>query len=675
MSTLPFARSAVALVCALSFCATAQENDELETIVVTSSTLTSPNEVITDPKLPRQPLPAHDGADFLKTITGFNVIRKGGASGDPVFRSMAASRLTIMNDGNMVLGGCNSRMDPPTAYIAPQNYDQIRVIKGPQSVQYLPANAFVLFEREHYQLAEAGIQGDLSALLASYGRREANADLTLGNQLGYMRVAASRSTADNYEDADGNPVNSHYSRWSVNGEAAWTPDADTVLLISTEQSDGEAAYADRLMDGSVFDRSQWRILARKDNITAWLKRLEFNAFTTYVDHVMDNYSLRDFTPSMMMPNPSAMNPDRSTDGGRLVATLLPAPQWQWRVGVDTNYNVHGNRMTMNQTMMPFEDMPRLEDGRFNQVGLFSDASYQYDPSMTFHAGIRLDDWKATDSREMLAKTMMMSVANPTFGDTRNDTLTSGFMRIEHTDDKGAWYAGIGRAARFPDYWELLGKARGSETSASAFAINPEITHQADVGLIHHLGSVTLDASLFYAQIEDFILLEQQAMMGPETVRNVDAHTWGGEASISWKVSQDLRLQSTFAVSRGSNETDDLPLAQQSPDEMRIEANYRMADWQWGALWRLVSSQYRVAPNQGTIVGLDTTPTAGFGVLSLNAVRSFDNGWRVSIGVDNLLNKQYEEYLSKSSSIIPGFVTSERVPEPGRTGWLKLDVAL
>src|SRR5690554_7134256 len=81
--------------------------------------------VTSDPKAPRQPIPASDGADLLKNIPGFSVIRKGGTDGDPVFRGMAASRLSILLDGEAILGGCGSRMDPPTAYVFPEAYESV----------------------------------------------------------------------------------------------------------------------------------------------------------------------------------------------------------------------------------------------------------------------------------------------------------------------------------------------------------------------------------------------------------------------------------------------------------------------------------------------------------------------------------------------------------------------
>jgi len=84
---------------------TGARSSGLEELVVTGSRMLEPLKVVADPRQPRQPLPAHDGADFLKTIPGFNVIRKGGTDGDPVFRGMAASRLNIIADGQPVLGG------------------------------------------------------------------------------------------------------------------------------------------------------------------------------------------------------------------------------------------------------------------------------------------------------------------------------------------------------------------------------------------------------------------------------------------------------------------------------------------------------------------------------------------------------------------------------------------
>src|SRR5512135_3025876 len=113
---------AAAIVLAFPALAHAEEPYRLADVVVTAPMMEEPLKVTTDPKQPRQPVPAHDGADYLKTIPGFTVIRKGGTDGDPVLRGMAGSRINILLDGETILGGCGMRMDPPTAYVFPASY-------------------------------------------------------------------------------------------------------------------------------------------------------------------------------------------------------------------------------------------------------------------------------------------------------------------------------------------------------------------------------------------------------------------------------------------------------------------------------------------------------------------------------------------------------------------------
>ena len=52
-----------------------------DAIVVTALAPTGALTVETDPKQPRQPVPASDGTDYLKTIPGFAVLRNGGTNG------------------------------------------------------------------------------------------------------------------------------------------------------------------------------------------------------------------------------------------------------------------------------------------------------------------------------------------------------------------------------------------------------------------------------------------------------------------------------------------------------------------------------------------------------------------------------------------------------------------
>ncbi|MBN8802501.1 MAG: TonB-dependent receptor plug domain-containing protein, partial [Stenotrophomonas acidaminiphila] len=192
----------------------------LDTLVVTSAAPSSPLNWVTDPRLPRQPVPASDGADYLKTVPGFSAIRNGGTNGDPVLRGMFGSRLNILsNDGNLI-GACPSRMDNPLSYIAPESFDRLTVIKGPQSVRWgAGASAgTVRFERDAPRFEEPGLRANASALVGSRNRNDQVLDLTLGNPTGYVRASGNRSEADDYKDGHGEVVPSKWRKW--NGDVA-----------------------------------------------------------------------------------------------------------------------------------------------------------------------------------------------------------------------------------------------------------------------------------------------------------------------------------------------------------------------------------------------------------------------------------------------------------------------
>jgi iron complex outermembrane receptor protein len=175
-------------------------------------------------------------------------------------------------------------------------------------------------------------------------------------------------------------------------------------------------------------------------------------------------------------------------------------------------------------------------------------------------------------------------------------------------------------------------------------------------------------------VDDYILIETGYLKGMRSVtvtRNIDARTWGGEADATFALTARWQLTGTLAYTRGENLTDDLPLAQMPPLELRTGLNYTDQRWSAGMLWRTVAEQDRYALRQGNVVGQDLGPTGGFGVLSLNA------GWRpaagvlVSAGVDNLFDKTYAEHLSRGGAAVSGFEQTTRVNEPGRTLWLKV----
>jgi iron complex outermembrane receptor protein len=648
-------------------------------VEVTAPLPTEPLVTVLDPKAPRQPLPAQDGAEFLKGIPGFAVIRKGGTDGDPMLRGMAGSRLNILLDGEQLLGGCGMRMDPPTAYVFPESYDRITVVKGPQTVLYGPGNSagLVRFERANERFQKPGFEGTASLMGGSFGRSDQVVDARGGASTFYVRGIGTRSHSNDYEDGKGTRIHARYTRWSANTAFGWTPSDDTRLELAGTRSNGEAAYADRTMDGAKFLRENVGIKGEWRRLTDRIEKVEFQAYRNYVDHVMDNYTLRTFTPTMMVPGPMVNAPDRLTRGGRLALGLRVAEATKLTFGLDTQANDHTIRKTANQWTMPVENMVRSDDGRFKNSALFAEVEHPLTAKDRLVAGLRADRWHAEDPRAVVAISMMANVANPTFNHERDETLRSGFLRYEREALAGSTlYAGVGHTERFPDYWEAISKE--SLGTASAFDTRAEKTTQLDLGWMKQTGTVQTSVSVFYGKVQDFILIQSNVLkpagMGTRVAtvsRNVDATTWGGEVGVGTRLAGFLKVDASLAYTHGENTTDGRALAQVPPLEGRLGLGYEAEAWSTGLLLRGVERQNRFAVNQGNIVGQDIGATAGFAIVSLNAGWKPATGWLLTGGVDNLFNRAYAEHISRGTSMIPGYlVQSVRVNEPGRTLWLK-----
>jgi iron complex outermembrane receptor protein len=654
----------------LPFASVAMAQDTMLTPqVVTAAPMSDPLTVVTDPRAPRQPIPALDGADILKTIPGFTVIRKGGTSGDPVFRGMAGSRLNILLDGEHILGGCGGRMDPPTAYVFPESYDRMTVLKGPQSVVHGPGNSAgtVLFERTRTRVDEAGAQANASLTVGSFGRLDLLGDATYAIPDWFVRGTATRTRASDYKDGDGDKVHSAYMRWSGTLALGWTPDDDTLIELSYARSDGEAAYADRMMDGSKFDRENIGLRFEKRNLSPVVEKFEAQIYRNYIDHVMDNFTLRDGTmPGMRRVS----NPDRKTSGGRVAADLRVTDASLLTIGVDAQYNDHTVRMGMGvDASSAFKTAPRLTDATFRNRGVFGELRHELNDQDRLIAGLRIDRWKASDKR----------ATGPwvTRGTSRNDTLHSGFGRWERDllAIPVTVYAGVGHVERFPDYWELISQNKQSMTTNSAFLTKPEKTTQLDIGLNWDDGPVTVSLSAFYAHIDDYILVDGVSKGGGITVvRNVRARTRGLEAGLGYRLDPNWQADVSLAWVHGRNRSDGSALAQMPPLEGRFGLNWDNGTWSAGALLRLVAGQDRVDPGKGNIVGQDIGKTSGFSIFSINGGYQPNRTTTVTAGVDNLFDRKYAEHLSRSGFDVPGYQADTRVSEPGRTFWLKAAMA-
>ena len=649
----------------------AEAPQTLPSVVVTAPMQTDPLMVVTDPKAPHQPVPASDGADFLKSIPGFTGVRKGGSNGDPLLRGMAGSRLQILIDGGQIGGGCGSRMDPPTAYISPQLFDKVTVIKGPQTVRYGPGNSAgtVLFEREFIRYATPSASFEEDALVGSAGRNDHMIDVRVGAPTGYVELRANHTHAQDYRDGDGHRVHSAYDRWNADVAFGWTPDDDTRVELAAGRGDGHAAYASGGMDGVKFLRESVELKVERRHLGRHFDKLEAQAYVNYADHVMDNYTLRRPAPHGATPRVSDV--DRRILGGRVAGTWSWADAWQVVAGLDGSVNTHTVRTGSppGSGMRDYRAQPRKRDARLRSIGGFGEVQWTMARGERMIGGARADRVAADGYGLPLGMGSKM-----TADAHRAAMLPSGFLRYEHdlSSAPATFYAGIGHVRRFPDYWELFGR-HADKTVASFMRLRPEKTTQLDVGLQYRGTRLQAWVSGYAGAVNDFILFRDGEGTGGRHAANVRARIAGGEAGLVYALAARWKLDATLAYAWGANRSERRPLPQMPPLETQLGLTYDTGTWSAGMLWRTASAQRRVAMGEGSIAGQDLGRSAGFGVFSLNAGYRLGHGLTLSAGVDNLFDKTYAEHVNAANAGLPGYFNTLRVNEPGRTGWLKLDL--
>jgi iron complex outermembrane receptor protein len=512
-----------------------------------------------------------------------------------------------------------------------------------------------MIERETPRFKELSMRGNASALYGTYDRNDYVLDASGGAQPGYVRMIGTRSSSDDYRDGNGNKVHSKYWRQSGTGIVGWTPNEDTTVEAIFDKSEAEAAYASNSMDGSQFDREGLTLRLTRKNLTPLFSKVNLTAYYNYADHIMDTYSLRRLTTM----STAASQVDHLMQGVKGKIELTPRNDTKVTLGVDYNQDIHSKRaLTRTQYLagMRIDDQVRATDMSFETIAGYGEVNHDLTNIDRLIGGYRF--------------TRVEALRQIYYTDESNDrSLSSGFARYEHDFNVGVpltTYLGAGHVQRAPDFWER-GKSR------AAFTINEEKTNQVDIGALFKSSNWQGSVSGFFAHHDDYILVSNTSGITP---KNVDAHTFGGEADLSYSFLKSWSVEATLAYVRGYNDSEDKPLAQTSPLNSTLGVKYDDSVFIGGLLLRAVSGQDRVDVGWGNIMSRDLAQTGGFAVLSANL------GWRpyqgvmITGGVDNILDKTYSEHISKTGTLngaMSGnadYVDSVRVNEPGRTFWMR-----
>ena len=652
-------------------------DDTLVVDIKSAKKAVSPNQV--QPKAPERSavLPA-DGGDFLKQLNGVSGSRFGGRGIEPIIRGQSQTQLNVLLDGAYIHGGCPNRMDPPASYAALETYEKVTVEKGVQTLQHGSGGSggTVLFERDTRSQIdpEDGLSGKVSATTMSNGvTHDVSADVTKAGEKGYVRAFAQDRSADNYKDGNGDEVRSSYKHRQGGVVLGVTPTQDRLFEYSYENNDfSDALYPGASMD-SPTEKADIHRLKYQDKLTGKVKSIEAEAYVSNVEHVMDNYSLRPNTGTKMsVPTTS------DTTGGKLALKSQVGNNTEVTYGVNVQ-NRERDAVMKNITAGTSTSL-MWPGAATDQTGVFAEVETRAGETNKLKYGLRVDQVQASADKANVVTGGRTANQNYTavygYGASdKDETNVGALLRYEKAlNDKTTAFTGVSRTVRTADETERYINKWGA-TAADRWVGNPDIKpekhNQIDVGIAQQQGKVRWTGTVFADKVDDFILRDKVtsgAQTGAQVYRNVDAELLGAELGAETKLNDKLKLSGDVAYVKRTNTTDERPIAQTPPVNGKVQLDYNGTKWGAGTRVRFAAGQDRI--DTAMLNATEVGDSSGYGVLDAYGRYALSKSTKVRFGVDNVLDKAYAEHVSRRNLDLSG--TIERVNEPGRTAWLKLE---
>ncbi|MEJ2061570.1 MAG: TonB-dependent receptor, partial [Gammaproteobacteria bacterium] len=403
-------------------------------------------------------------------------------------------------------------------------------------------------------------------------------------------------------------------------------------------------------------------------------------YQSWVNHLMDNYSLRTPpSPMMMMKAPSTSR----TSGGNFKLDM-PIAGTTWTVGVDmlnndkdaNRYNVSSGSNVLNSVLWPGVSI--YQTGLFAQSGLIP-----LNKDNGFKIGLRYDYVSADASRANVKPAGMAWSPNQlytayygTTAEKKDENNIGGLLRFEHAVSNGVLYAGYARSVRTADATERY-IASNSMTPDGRWVGNPDLRpekhNQFEAGAKLGRGKLAVNGSVFYDQVQDFILRDRfhstDPTLGNATIyRNVGAQLYGTNLGAVWKPVRGWKAGFNMSYVAATNTDDNRPIAQIPPLGGDVSLEYRPGRWYAGGKMIWNATQTRVDDNPNTGSGLDVGQTPGWSIMNVYGGVAVTRHVMARAGIDNLFNRNYANHLNKASAFD---VTQVQVNEPGRVAWVRL----
>lgn len=600
----------------------------------------------------------HDAGRFLEQSPVISGIRKGGNYGvDPVMRGTKYEQVNVVLDGcQSAIAACPNRMDPPVSQIAMNTINQVEILKGPHALRFGNAiGGTINFKSNQPEYTETPlVNGRISGSYEGNGQIiSSEAMFGLKTKRINFDVMGALAKGGDYKSGNNTVIPASFERNSFGtGLHVKLNDYQQVSLRVTNNLGKNVEFAGLPMDLKEDDTWLYNFKYTYKGRKKVIESISATLFGAFVDHEMDNLN-KPLQPRMVNAKTTA---NTNNYGLRAEAKLRFNNQVLY-AGLDSKTEGASGERTREILMGPMAGKVLTDNvwqrSKISKTGVFTEYHFNLGRNYFIVSG-RLEN-NIADALD-LANEFGQNYAT-TNSNQFNPALSMGLNRkLSDRMVLGAWVARVRRSGSLSeryinhlpiglDAYEMLGNP----------GIAPETNTQVDVNISLASGNGVIELSGFISYIDNYIssvirpdlVPKMPASPGVRQFYNLDrAMQTGLELSVEHRLPLQLMVLTDMAYVFAEDLGSGLPLPEIPPLEIGIALQ---GEYLKGKLWPNIS--YRYASGQSRVnstFGEEVTPS--WDLLNLKVTYKLLTKYRLSLGVDNVLDNNYYEHLSRNMKL-------------------------
>jgi len=646
-----------------------------------------------------------DNSDLLRLFPGGNRNSNGQMTRISQYRGLYGAQNNVSIDGQAYTSGGPNWMDSPLSSIPQSLTQSVTLYRGLGSVATIKEGlgGGVDISARRAGFADQDGWNGFGQAEAAYGTNadSLSASLYAGahSMDNWFDLAVSTDKGDDYKFDGGTVATTEYERQQYRlGYGHQFSRAELVVAAVINRT-GDSGTPALPMDIRYVDSEQYSL---ELDTSAAGGEFNFGANVLSVEHVMDNFALRPARVGMGGMKMLRQTYAEGDSGGFNLTFDRITDNGDWLFGVDAKLESHNADVTNPSNPMFF--ITNFNDAKRDRVGVFAQLTRSLN-DWDIEAGIRYNHVKmdtddvggnlAMMNAEMMAMSQQdrLDILAKQFNEAdrnKKDNQWSGIFRASRDlTDTTRLNLGVGRKVRSPSYQErylwlpmeaTAGLADGF-TYIGDINLKPETSFEVTAGIDWSIGRLKFTPELYFRDVNNYIqgvpstnmVANMFAMMmsgkPPLQFANVDAELYGFDLGYELEISDSWLLRGNLGYVRGKRTDVKDNLYRIAPLSSFLELMYINEKY-------FVALESIAAAKQDKVSAYNTEQkSSGWGIASLRFGIELNSAFDLSLGVENVFDKAYQDHLGGYNRVADSDVAlGERLYGTGRNFYLKLNAS-